>query len=62
MDILECVGVFMSKEKQKKISLTFRENAKEIKLYNWIREKGEVGSIASYIKTILYKEMEKEEE
>lgn len=52
----------MDKEKQKKISLTFRENEKELKLYNWIREKGQVGSIASYIKTILYKEMEREEE
>jgi hypothetical protein len=51
----------MKKEKQKKISLTFRENEKEKQLYNWIREKGQVGSIASYIKTILYREMEKEE-
>lgn len=47
---------------QKRFNITFRENEKELELYNWVKEKGQVGSISSYIKTVLYKEMKKETE
>lgn len=51
----------MAKE-QKRFNVTFRDNKKELELYSWVKEKGQVGSISSYIKTILYREMQKEME
>lgn len=47
---------------QKRYNVTFRENEKEMKLYKWIQDKGEVGGISNYIKTELYKIMEAEEQ
>ncbi|MDY2584017.1 MAG: hypothetical protein SOW47_13585 [Clostridium perfringens] len=56
-------GVNKNKRKpQKRCNVTFRENEKEMKLYKWIQEKGEVGGVSNFIKTELYKIMELEEQ
>lgn len=46
---------------QKRCNVTFRENEKEMKLYKWIQEKGQVGGVSNFIKTELYKIMEQEQ-
>lgn len=56
-------GLNKTKRKpQKRCNVTFRDNEKEMKLYNFIRSKGEVGGVSNYIKTELYKIMESEEQ
>jgi len=49
------------KDKQKKISISFKENEKEIKLYNWLQTKGEIVGCSGIIKEILLKYMEQED-
>lgn len=57
------LGLNENKRKpQKRFNVTFRQNEKEMKLYNWIQEKGEVGGVSNFIKTELYKIMESEEQ
>lgn len=46
---------------QKRCNVTFRDNEKELRLYEWIQQKGEVGGVSNFIKTELYKIMEQEQ-
>ena len=48
-------------EKQKKINVTFRKNKKEEDLYNWLKERGQIGGVSNFIKTELNKIKESEE-
>lgn len=49
------------KKQQKKFNVTFRENPKEIDLYNWIKDQGEVGGVSNYIKRVLLEEKQRQE-
>ncbi|MEW9924100.1 hypothetical protein AB2T63_12130 [Clostridium butyricum] len=51
----------MDNKKQKKFNVTFRENPKEIELYNWAKEQGQVGGISNYIKRLLLEEKLRQE-
>ena len=42
--------------------LNFKENEKEVELYNWIRNKSDIAPISTIIKEILYKAMNEEKE
>ena len=48
-------------KKQLKFNVTFRDNKKEEELYNWIRDRGQIGGIANFIKSELNKLKEAEE-
>lgn len=50
------------RKQQKRCNVTFRDNEKELRLYEWIQQKGEVGGVSNFIKTELYKIMEQEQE
>ncbi|WP_303007076.1 hypothetical protein [Romboutsia ilealis] len=50
-----------SSKDQKRFNITFRENEKEIELYNWVKLQGEVGGVSNYIKRILLAEKERSE-
>lgn len=50
-----------TKKPQMKINVTFRENQKEEALYNWLKEKGEVGGMSNFIKVAMFELMEKDQ-
>ncbi|MDZ4991222.1 hypothetical protein [Clostridium perfringens] len=52
----------MGNKKQTRITVNFRYNTEEQKLYKWIQEKGVVGGDSVFIKSILYKEYLKDKE
>lgn len=41
--------------KQKRITISFRENDHEQELYNWIKASGVIGGDSAFIKALLYK-------
>ncbi|EGT2192658.1 hypothetical protein ACV3ZT_08555 [Clostridium perfringens] len=49
-------------KKQKRFNISFKENEKEVELYNWIRNKSDIAPISTIIKEILYKAMNEEKE
>lgn len=49
------------KKVQKKLYVTFRENEKEIELYNWIVEQSQVGGVANFFKILALKEKQRQE-
>ncbi len=52
----------MSENKQRRFTVTFRENDKEIELYDWIENKRGITPIATIIKELLYKAMVEEQQ
>ena len=52
----------MARGNQKRFNVTFRDNEKEIELYKWVKEKGEIGGISSFVKNVLYEKMKQEKE
>lgn len=52
----------MGDEKQRRFTISFRENEKEIELYNWIEKKRGITPVAVIIKELLYKAMLEEKE
>lgn len=48
--------------KQKKISVSFKENEKDIEIYTWITKKAEIIGYSNAIKQLLYKLMQEEKE
>lgn len=50
----------MSRNKQRRFTVTFRENDIETELYNWIEAKRGITPVATIIKEILYKAMTEE--
>lgn len=52
----------MGNKKQKRITVNFRENEEEQKLYNWVKERGIIGGDSVFIKNILYEEYLKDKE
>ena len=49
------------KKKQNRLYVTFRENAEEIELYNWILEKSKVGGVSNYFKLLALKDKQGQE-
>lgn len=49
------------KKKQNRLYVTFRDNAEEIELYNWIVQKCKVGGVSNYFKLLALKEKEDQE-
>ena len=49
-------------DKQKRFNVTFRDNEKEVELYNWVKEQSEIGGASNYIKRVLQHEKERSEE
>jgi hypothetical protein len=49
------------KVEQTRITVSFRENTEEQKLYNWVMEKAKVIGAANAIKQILYEKMKEED-
>ena len=47
-------------KKQKRFNISFKENEKEIELYNWIKNKSDIAPISTTIKELLYKAMKEE--
>ena len=47
--------------KQRKISVSFKSNDKEDKLYDWLNSKSDFVSVSSIIKEILFEKMQEEE-
>ena len=47
----------MTRKKQTRFTISFRENEKELELYNWIENKSGITPIAVIVKEILYKAM-----
>ena len=47
-------------KKQKRFNISFKENDKEIELFEWVKSKSEITPISSTIKEILYKAMQQE--
>lgn len=35
----------MTRGNQKRFNVTFRDNEKEVELYKWVKEKGEIGKV-----------------
>ncbi|ELC8423196.1 hypothetical protein ACV31L_12770 [Clostridium perfringens] len=52
----------MGNKKQTRITVNFRENEEEQKLYKWIKERGIIGGDSVFIKSILHKEYLKDKE
>lgn len=52
----------MARGNQKRFNVTFRDNEKEIELYKWVKEKGDIGGISSFVKNVLYEKMKQEKE
>ena len=52
----------MARGNQKRFNVTFRDNEKEIELYKWVKEKGEIGGISRFVKNVLYEKMKQEKE
>ncbi|EOU1140634.1 hypothetical protein AB8J25_002972 [Clostridium perfringens] len=52
----------MANKKQTRITVNFRENKEEQKLYEWIKERGIIGGDSVFIKSILHKEYLKDKE
>lgn len=52
------IGEYMAK--QKKISISFKETEKELKLYNWLLEESEIVGCSGTIKQILFNYMEQQ--
>ncbi|EOU1571764.1 hypothetical protein HBF21_15735 [Clostridium perfringens] len=52
----------MGNKKQTRITVNFRENEEEKKLYKWIQKNGVIGGDSVFIKSILYKEYLKDKE
>lgn len=50
-----------TKNKQKKISVSFKENELDLKLYEWLSDKAKVIGYSNAVKEMLYKIMEREE-
>lgn len=50
----------MNNDKIKPIPLTFKNNAEEIELYKWIKEKSKIVGQANFIKDVLYKKMKED--
>lgn len=49
-------------EKQRRYNVTFRDNEKEVQLYDFIKEQSQIGGASNYIKLILQKEKDRIEE
>ncbi|HHQ4187602.1 TPA: hypothetical protein ACY4RS_000307 [Clostridium perfringens] len=49
-------------DKLTRITINFRKNEEEQKLYDWIKKNSVIGGDSVFIKTILYKEYLKERE
>ena len=49
--------ILMTRKKQTRFTISFRENEKELELYNWIENKSGITPIAVIVKEILYKAM-----
>jgi hypothetical protein len=50
------------KKKQNWLYITFRDNAEEIELYNWIIQKTKVGGVSNYFKLLALKDKEEQEQ
>lgn len=48
-------------EKQRRYNVTFRDNDKEIELYNWVKEQSQIGGASNFIKLILQQHKDKRE-
>lgn len=48
-------------EKQRRYNVTFRDNDKEIELYDWVKEQSQIGGASNFIKLILQQEKDKRE-
>jgi len=50
------------KKKQNRLYVTFRDNAEEIELYNWIIQKTKVGGVSNYFKLLALKDKQEQEQ
>lgn len=51
-----------AKNKQKKISVSFKENELDLELYEWLSDKAKVIGYSNAVKEMLYKIMQQEKE
>lgn len=51
-----------SRKEQKRINITFRDNASEEELYEWIKKRGQICGVSGFIKMELNRLMQLEKE
>lgn len=51
-----------TRKEQKRFNITFRDNAAEEELYNWIKKRGEICGVSGFIKMELNRIMQMEKE